>query len=580
MIKNLNSRQQKLTDEQLAVINSPPGYRGCLAGPGSGKSTMILEMALRMYHKHNVLILTFSHREASELNQKLRDATGWNPKDENPITIRTLHSLCWHILFDNTDFCEKVRGIEFDTTIADMISSYKPFETFKSAQLGNIAAYLTFCVAWGEEPSAEEFGEQLDFAELWKSIFDYSERKKLSFDLLVKEVISLNKQDPSFLKRIGRHWGLVIVDEAQDLTFAETEIAAGLCSNTLLVGDLDQHVYSFKYSDYEWGKGSFESRPIYNLTHSFRCSQVILDLAAKILSKKPMVSNSKTKECSITNKQQFRTEELEIEFILEKVRDLVEVKNVPLKNIAVLFRIYNHREFVERVCEGLVILGLPYNTKSSLYKKFSHLNMLFDLLELLVAGWGPNKSTINFLKTHLALTTDKATELSVVPLPCEDEDLNCHLVQILEQLQSLLLRTAQTHFVSDLFDDIVDLLRDLDPVQGTRLAKIISLIDFFNPTITKLRSDLGRSYIRPYDEAGEIFIGSIHSAKGKEWEFVFLPQLNEGILPHYKSIQDFKTDEERRVLYVGITRAQRDCYISCSQQDLKGRQLFESSFIE
>jgi superfamily I DNA/RNA helicase len=293
-----------------------------------------------------------------------------------------------------------------------------------------------------------------------------------------------------------------------------------------------------------------------------------------------MVSASKTKTYSLTNKQQFETEELEIKFILERVRNLIYVEKVSPKNIAILFRIYNGSHFVERICEGLALLGLPYSTKSDSYKEFKHLKMLFDILELLVAGWGSNVATINFLKSYFELSISRATELSNIPLPCEGADLTCHQLNILEQLESLLLLFKVTTMAIELFDDLVNLLRDIDPIQGTKIAKRESIIDFFNPMITKLRTDLGCSYVHPSDNAGEIFIGSIHSAKGKEWGFVFLPQLNEGTLPYYKNIQDFKTDEERRVLYVGITRAQRDCYISYSQQDLKGRQLFESSFIE
>ena len=613
----------KLNENQKSAVQHINGPCMVLAGPGSGKTRVITYRIVNMVINNNInpkSILAISFTKASSTEMKNRAINLSHDNRLNSVTYGTFHSVFFRIL----RFFEKY---ELDCILDEKSKKYAIKGILKNLNVEN-AEDDDFIMSVINEISyvKNELMDKLDFESetLTKDEFikvynmyeDYkSQMKKIDFDDMLIKTYNLLSTNKRVLDRVRSVYRYILVDEFQDINKVQFEVIKLIASptnNIFVVGDEDQSIYGFRGSRPDFlleFEQYFSNSKKYVLDINYRSKKGIIDIANKLIHKNKN-RYEKVIKCDREDKgivKYINSEDSEDEArqigkdILKKCED----NNVNYDDFAIIYRTnIQSRALVDVFMD----MHIPFVVRDSIVTIYDHW-VAKDLLAYLRLAIDPyinedwiriiNKPFRYISKDSIKLASeDKNFIDSLITKgglhPKQIKTLNDLEIDV-SYLKTLYPKDAISYIRTSLDYDryvldycsnrkikpggLVEILNELES-SSTNFTTIHEYLEH----IEKVKSEIVES--RNNKNAEGVILTTMHSAKGLEFPYVYIIGTNEGTIPHEKSCDiDDETkrkeavEEERRLLYVGITRAQDELYISIPKNKY-GRKVFESRFVD
>jgi DNA helicase-2/ATP-dependent DNA helicase PcrA len=599
----------QLNPEQRKAVQITKGPILILAGAGSGKTRVITYRIAHLIKKKNVrpeniLAITFTNKAAGEMQSRIHKLLGENHK----VWIRTFHSTCAKILRGGA---ERI-GIKNNFVIYDeydQLSLIK--ECLKDLDIDAKAyspAYIAGAINNIKENLMPSGAIESD---LMKGIYEYYNKKlreynALDFDDLIMKVVELFKTDRDILDYYQNRFRYILVDEYQDTNRAQyilTKMLAEKHRNLCVVGDDDQSIYSWRGAeiknilDFE---DDFPDTAVIKLQQNYRSTKRILDAASAVVRNNEY-RKEKTLWCENETGQKivfFDADDsyTEAAYVARKIMEL-GFKGENLGAIAVFYRVNYQSRLLE---ECFVTYRIPYEVVGSLrfYERAEIKNVLAYLRLI------DNPLDAISLKRIINIPSRKIGHETIEKMTAYGNAHGVTLYEVLHKVDKVKginagTRSRVTEFVRmldrfidsqehwDIYELALEVVKQsgyLDSLSQDKTEReyirrknieelLISMKDYVRERPeAKLNDYLEevslRSDIDDWSESKErVSLMTLHNAKGLEFDTVFITGLEEGLIPHYKSQNDQRQyEEERRLLYVGITRARKRLYMTYARQ--------------
>lgn len=627
-----------LNDKQQEAVKTTDGPLLIMAGAGSGKTRVLTHrIAYLMVEKQiapwNILAITFTNKAAREMKERIQHILGPGADD---IWISTFHSMCVRILRRDSDRMGINRNFSIlDTT--DQLSVIKTVLKEKNLDpkkydprsiLGTISS------AKNELLTPDEFDKTASshYEQVVSDVYKEYQRKlrknqSLDFDDLIMTTIQLFQRVPEVLETYQRKFQYIHVDEYQDTNRAQYMLVKFLSArfqNLCVVGDSDQSIYRWRGADIA-NILSFEKdypqAKVILLEQNYRSTKLILEAANEVIkhnsNRKPKKLWTENLEGSKITYYRADSEAAEGQFVAGKIKQLVDSGQRKFSDIAILYRTNAQSRIIEEV---LLKSNINYTIVGGI--KFYDRKEIKDLLAYLRLIANPDDDisllrVINVPKRGVGSTSvDKianyaiANDLSIFQALEEIEQVgvSARVVNALVEFRELIrnLGNMQDYLsVTELAEEIIEKsgYREMLKQEKTLEAqsRLENIDEFLSVTQTfekqsedkslvafltdlALVSDIDKLEEDEQQQNDAIVLMTLHSAKGLEFPVVFLIGLEEGVFPHSRSLmEEDEMEEERRLMYVGVTRAEQELYITNAQmRTLFGRTSMnpESRFIK
>ena len=605
-----------LNPKQLEAVNVLEGPLLILAGAGSGKTrTLTCRIANLLEHgipAWSILALTFTNKAAREMQTRIEQLVGQDKAAD--MWIGTFHSVCIRILrrdieklgysrsFTIFDEDDQLRVLKDVLKKFDIDEKYLPPKEVRR-EISSAKSRLLNADEWFAESDKSRRSQQLHdvFFAYDKTLAEYS---ALDFDDLINKTIQLFLDHPPVLEYYQRKFRHCLVDEYQDTNYVQYEfvrLLTDVSHNLCVVGDDDQSIYGWRGADIrnilEFEK-DFENVRVIKLEQNYRSTANILDAANQVIA-----HNRGRKEKALWTdgpageKIQLYTagdERDEGAWICERVRQLNR-SGVPYSEMAVLYRSHPQSRVIE---EMFVRAGLPYRVFGG--PRFYERKEIKDALAYLRVIVNPAdtvslKRIINTPKRSIGDATvarleDEAARqeiplFSVLPDP--PESLSARARRCVSGFAELMFRLIAAQDTMNLTDYVAFILKEtaldqqLDNEDAefyqARLDNLRELVSAVHEYETKSEDHSLNGYLenvslitdldRQEDAPQYVTLMTLHAAKGLEYDAVFMPGMEENVFPNYRAVmEDNRLEEERRLAYVGITRAKKYLFLSCARQ--------------
>jgi DNA helicase II / ATP-dependent DNA helicase PcrA len=615
-----------LNPEQQNAVKTIEGPLLLMAGAGSGKTRVLTHrigflMVEKGVNPYNILAITFTNKAAREMKERIRNIMGGVADD---IWISTFHSMCVRILrrdidrmgfnrnftiLDTTDQQSVIKGILKDKNI-------DPKKFDPRAILGSISS------AKNELIDSEEYAKQAGgyFDQVVSDVYsEYQKRLRknqaLDFDDLIMMTIQLFNRVPEVLEYYQRKFQYIHVDEYQDTNRAQYMLVKMLASrfkNLCVVGDSDQSIYRWRGADIanilSFEKDYPNAKTIL-LEQNYRSTKKILLAANKVIENN---LNRKAKNLWTENAEgnkicYFRadSEQGEAQFVIGKIKELVDSGQRKASDIAILYRTNAQSRVME---EALLKSNIEYSIVGGI--KFYDRKEIKDILAYLKLISNPDddisfRRVINVPKRGVGSSSeDKIADFAAMHDismyqaldSIELIGLSPKITKACREFRNLIHNYTQMQeflSVTELVEQILEKSGYREMLQAEKsieaqsrlenLEELLSVTKNFeevneDKSLVAFLTDLALvADIDKLDEEGQpadsIVLMTLHSAKGLEFPVVFLIGLEEGVFPHSRSLmEEAEMEEERRLAYVGITRAEQDLFITNAQmRTLYGR---------
>ena len=610
----MNSLLTGLNKEQQQAVQHTEGPLLILAGAGSGKTKVltvrIAHLLAQGVNPYEILAITFTNKAAKEMKSRVEGLVG---DVANRIWLSTFHSFCAKFLrFELDNFL----GYNSNFTIYDTSDSQAVIKAaLKALNLDDkyypVGAMIgAISDAKNKLLFASDFRKQArDFyQQKVADVYEYYERElrknnALDFDDLLLVAVKLLQSNEAVLDKYSKRFRYVMIDEYQDTNHAQYLLAKLLAShwkNIAVVGDADQSIYAWRGADIQNildFEKDYPNCTSIKLEQNYRSTKIILDAANAVIENnegrpKKNLWTDKTEGAKI---QHFtaQSEHEEAAFIGDTIAKKHDIHGVPYGDMAILYRTNAQSRVLE---EALIKRALPYTMvggtkfydRKEIKDVLAYLRVLynpFDDLSLLRIINVPKRSIgattvaklqdyarangtslfmtltqLHLVDTIKGKTKEKLEEFGILifTLVAEMEDKT-----VLDILESILDRTGY----------LAQLEESTDPQYQARAENIGELLsvakDFQDTNPTGTVEDFLEQVALVNDvdsfeqEESKVTLMTLHAAKGLEFPIVFLGGLEEGLFPHSRTLMNpEEIEEERRLAYVGITRAEKELYIS------------------
>jgi len=559
----------KLNREQQVAVECTTGPSIILAGAGSGKTRVLIHKLLNLIDNKNVparevLMITFTNKAASEMKRRM-GATQLG-------FVGTFHALCARMLRIDGDQI----GIDKNFVIydeSDQLMLVK--DIIKKIHTNFSPKYFLHRIsaAKGELIQATDYGKIfMDYsAEVVGLVYkEYQlklrKNKALDFDDLLLFAYELLKNRPALLSKYQRKYSHILVDEFQDTNTAQYQIAkllAGSNQNITVVGDFSQSIYSWRGADIgnlNKFKTDFKETKVFHLEENYRSTQQILDYAFSVISQNtthPILHlRTTTKKGEDVVVYEASDEQDEAFFIIDEMRRYISLH--PECSLGILYRTNAQSRIIE---EALLHASMPY---------------------VLIGGTRfYDRKEVKDVLSYLRFLVNPEDEVAVQRLQkigkTRLNKLKLEYVKIKERVDSI--PTAELMEIIFSTTGYLELYDLHDPEEDARLENIKELksvalrfpdIFEFLEQVALVESEFSeqeKANKRKADDLSGISLMTLHQAKGLEFDYVWVIGLEEGLLPHSRSVDDlFQLEEERRLFYVGITRARRKLYVTYAKR--------------
>lgn len=606
-----------LNDKQYEAVINTDGPCLVIAGAGSGKTKVLThKIAYLMQEKDikpwNILAITFTNKAANEMKERVEALVGDDAKD---MWIETFHSICVKILrrfidrigfdhsfviFDTSDQRSLIKECLKDLKIDDKMFT----DRIVQFEISNAKNDM-------KEPEEYEAMVKGDYRrEKIASVYNLYQRRlkennAIDFDDIINYAIKIFRENDDVLDYYTNKFNYILVDEYQDTNksqFTLIRLLAKAHGNITVVGDNDQGIYSFRGADISNilnFEKDFKGTKIIKLEQNYRCTQNILNAANSVIKNNEVKYKKKlwteNEEGALPTFHVSDDEYDEGRYIVEEINHLRREDYYKYSDFAILYRMNSQSRAIEEILRRE---DIPYKIVGGL--KFYERKEIKDIIAYLRLINNPSdnlalKRIINEPKRGIGKTSlDKIQAIS--------EQTGIPMYQIIKEADQYGLSRVYSN-AQGFIEVIEDLISKKDEYTITELIKhtlketgytkaledensieaenrIENLEEFLtvavqfeeeeadNDLSTFLEGITLSSDIDGMDEEEEsVTLMTLHSAKGLEFPVVFLVGMEEGIFPGYKSIGEPKElEEERRLCYVGITRAKNNLYLTCSRQ--------------
>ena len=589
-----------------------------LAGAGSGKTKVLTtKVAYLILEKnispHHILAITFTNKAAKEMKDRILDMVGMIGYQ---IQISTFHSFGLTILkkhYDKLDLSKNFTILDSDDTnilIKNILKDCNYEENYKAIKsiISNNKNALIDANAF------EKFVSN-DYDEMVLDVYQrYEARLKrnnsVDFDDLLMLPIVLFKKYPDILKEYQEQYRYILIDEYQDTNEAQYLLAKMISSkykNICVVGDDSQSIYSWRGSNYKnilnFEKDYPNCQTVY-LEQNYRSTKTIISASNELIKNN---IHRKDKNLWTNNEQGVKieyhialNEKDEAYYVVNEINKLIN-NGVKLSDIAILYRTNAQSQNFEK---ELILSNIPYKVVGSVY--FYNRKEIKDLLAYLKLIYNKDDDVsltriINVPRRKIGKTTidklkEKANQLNISLYDAIDSGKELEFKNLIEDLRKQKDEMTLTNFI-DLVLDKTGLIKELEnentieaetrienlnefktiAIQFEENYGIISLEDFLNEI--SLVAD-----VTEYKNNDGITLMTVHSAKGLEFDNVFIVGLEESIFPHINSLDSSEQlEEERRLCYVAITRAKKRLWlVNAETRIIYGNKVknLESRFIK
>ena len=610
----MNSLLTGLNKEQQQAVQHTEGPLLILAGAGSGKTKVltvrIAHLLAQGVNPYEILAITFTNKAAKEMKSRVEGLVG---DVANRIWLSTFHSFCAKFLrFELDNFL----GYNSNFTIYDTSDSQAVIKAaLKALNLDDkyypVGAMIgAISDAKNKLLFASDFRKQArDFyQQKVADVYEYYERElrknnALDFDDLLLVAVKLLQSNEAVLDKYSKRFRYVMIDEYQDTNHAQYLLAKLLAShwkNIAVVGDADQSIYAWRGADIQNildFEKDYPNCTSIKLEQNYRSTKIILDAANAVIENnegrpKKNLWTDKTEGAKI---QHFtaQSEHEEAAFIGDTIAKKRDIHGVPYGDMAILYRTNAQSRVLE---EALIKRALPYTMvggtkfydRKEIKDVLAYLRVLynpFDDLSLLRIINVPKRSIgattvaklqdyarangtslfmtltqLHLVDTIKGKTKEKLEEFGILifTLVAEMEDKT-----VLDILESILDRTGYLAQLEESTDP-------QDQARAENIGELLSVAKDFqdtnpNGTVEDFLEQV--ALVNDVDsfeqEESKVTLMTLHAAKGLEFPIVFLGGLEEGLFPHSRTLMNpEEIEEERRLAYVGITRAEKELYIS------------------
>jgi len=603
-------------DQYEAVINVD-GPSLVIAGAGSGKTKVLTHKIAYMINEHNIapwniLAITFTNKAANEMKSRIESIIGEKSKD---LWMGTFHSVCVRILrkyidrigfdssfviFDAQDQRSVVKKCLKELNIDDKIFSDRGVVSEISKAKNEMLTPEQFLVRAKGDFRKEKI------AEIYVLYQDKLKKSNsLDFDDIINYTIQIFAENPDCLEYYQDKFKYILVDEYQDTNKAQFTLITMLSAkhgNLTVVGDNDQGIYSFRGADItnilNFEK-DFPGTKIIKLEQNYRSTKNILDTANSVIknNKKKYEKNlwTEKEEGALPYVYQSDNEYDEASFIVEKIEHLKREEYYKYSDFAVLYRMNTQSRSIEDILRRedipyQVIGGMKFYERKEVKDIIAYLRLIHNNSDNISLTRIINEPKRGIGKTSLEKiemisnrngismyeAIKRADEFGLPAIFVNAKEF----IQMIEEMTVIKEDTLVSELIIKVLEksgykkslELEDTLESENRLENLNelLTVAIEFEEQFadNSVAEFLESVTLSSDIDDMEEETEkVTLMTLHSAKGLEFPAVFIVGMEEGIFPSYKSVgEPHELEEERRLCYVGITRAKDYLFLTCSKQ--------------
>lgn len=563
-----------LNNQQKEAVMQADGPSVILAGAGSGKTRVLVSKVLNLALNHSVnpdeiVMITFTNKAANEMKQRILKAIPKSTGATHLGYVGTFHSFCCKILrrqafnvglgssftiYDDDDQQALLRTVIKKLEIKKYTPSYFANRIGAAKnQLITPERYLEVFSDWGAAQVAQVYAEYQN--QLKKNM-------ALDFDDLIMKTVEIFMKYPHVLESYQEQYKYFLVDEFQDTNYAQyvlTRILARKSTNVTVVGDFSQSIYSWRGADIrnlEKFQEDFPETKVYYLERNYRSTQNILDFAYSIISQNQLhpilklhTDNLKGDDITYYEADNEEDEAIYIANQIERLKPADEYSS-----FAVLYRTNAQSRAIE---EAFLHYGIPYTLYGG--TRFYERKEIKDVM------------------SYLRLLVNPQDEIATERIRKLGKKYWTKFKEVFEELHGRVDEISTVDMMDRIFQDTgyLDLYNPEDEEDYSRLENIKELksvatnfpkVVEFLEQVSLVESEYFEGEKRRRNQNG-VRLMTLHQAKGLEFPFVFIAGVEEGILPHSRSMDDmFQLEEERRLFYVGITRARERLFITYTRR--------------
>jgi len=609
-----------LNPEQKEAVESIDGPLLIIAGPGSGKTRVITHRIAHLVRDYGVspyriLSMTFTNKAAREMRDRLERLVG--PRSES-LTVGTFHSFCARFLrregepvglsssFSIYDAADQLSLIKQSLQLADLDPKQNPPQAIRSV-ISRAKSVMM------DSRGLSQHGQSY-FEEVSARVYHHyeellSRNNAVDFDDLLMKSVQLLQEQLAVRERYQQRYQYLMVDEFQDTNVAQYRLAGlltGTEQNICVVGDPDQSIYSWRSADIRnilSFQSDYPQAKTINLEQNYRSTSNILEAAQKLISvngirleKGLFTENGKGEPVVV---HEAYDEQEEAGFTIGEIERLVRQERIKPGDCAVMYRVNAQSRALEEAClhRGMkyrLVGGVRFYQRREVKDLMAYLNLLQNPLDEVnltrvigvpprgigaksmqdLAGWAreQNVSLISAMQQIAAARSQGQPS----PVPLTTRASNA-IGDFADMVEGLVQRVTQVPIV-DLIDQVLDdtglrrFIQNSDDRPDERWENILEFRETAQEFNAEDPGDGLASLLEKVslvadvdnyeDSAESLTLITLHQAKGLEFPVVFIVGLEEGLLPHSRSMDsEEQLEEERRLCYVGITRAQRRLYL-------------------
>ena len=628
-----------LNNEQREAVFCTEGPLLMLAGAGSGKTRSLTHRIAYLIEEKgvapwNILAITFTNKAAQEMRERVDALVGYGSED---IWISTFHATCSRILRRHIDLL----GYDRNFTIYDASDQKSLMKEVLKEMKIDTKQFPERSVMSEISSAKNEYKSPLDYRNEYGSNFrnqriadiyeHYQKRLKennaLDFDDLLVKMVDLFQTNPDVLEHYQDRFQYIMVDEYQDtntVQFLLVSLLAKKYRNLCVVGDDDQSIYKFRganiYNILNFEK-VFPDAQVIRLEQNYRSTQNILNAANGVIAnnkgrkeKKLWTENQKGE---LVHFKQYDTEYDEADGVVSRINFLA-MRGVQYKDMAILYRTNaQSRIFEEKLKQKnipyAIVRGISFYDRKEIKDLMSYLKVVDSGMDDLsvkriinVPKRGIGQTTINRLQEFAILNQmsflDAVFNADEIPEVARALAKLHKFADMIEEFREY----ASEHEISELLEQILDVTQyraELE-AEGTdeSISRLEDIEELFNdiayyeeeeenPNLRDFLAEkdmytLNAGIDNLEDENNKVLLMTLHNAKGLEFNNVFLGGMEEGVFPGFGAMMsgdESEIEEERRLCYVGITRAKERLFLSAAKRRmLRGQTQYNrrSRFID
>ncbi len=628
----------KFNESQTSAIRHRDGPMLVLAGPGSGKTATLVERTKNLITKHgvspsNILVITFTKAAANEMKQRFQREMENETINGQPffqrgtaqVTFGTFHAVFFMVLklaynYNSSNIItDEIKyqamrelihryGLEYRDENELLVGIFGEISLIKNSRIPLEHFYSTQC------------GEDV-FRKIYQDYEGFLKKHRLiDFDDMLTLTYELFKERPDILSAWQKKYQYILVDEFQDINQIQYDIVRMMAApenNLFMVGDDDQSIYRFRGSKPEImlhvPKDYLDVKQI-QLDVNYRCPKEVVETSQKLIAHnkerfpKKIVAwdssdrgvemyleTSRASKLDVVCFRLFNTQRDEILFVIKEIETRLQ-QGYALSDIAILFRTNMQPRFL---MEQLMAYNVDFKTRDQIPNLYDHwiakdIRAYIDIAR----GSRARKDFLMILnKPKRYIGRDSLCESQVAfdewekmydeqPWIAERIEKLHYDIKMLEKMSPYAAINYIRHGIG--YDDYIteyvqyrnlnkeDLFDVLDELQAS--AKGYKNYEAWELHIQEYTHELREKAKQKSENPNAVTLSTLHSAKGLEFKSVFIIDANQGITPYKKAILEKDIEEERRLFYVGMTRAINDLTI-CSVKELHGKSSEVSQFV-